>query len=128
MVSGDSMTDQEKILSKLQFIYQKCDKNGTCLLVGVGSLTWNGYHRYHLRYPGHREVNTTLQRAVYILEHRRPDLIRNVDAGEVSHRCGEKACVEVQHLLLESSSDNKKRIVCHNNKKCGGCTPPCIIR
>ena len=121
-------TDDQKIHSKLRFIYQKCHRNGVCLLVGVGSRTRNGYPRYHLRYPGYREVNTTLPRAVYILEHRRPELIRNVDAGEVSHRCGEKACVEVQHLLLESPSDNKKRIICHSHKRCGGCSPPCIIR
>ena len=128
MVSVDGMTVEQRILSKLQCIYEKSARNGDCLLAVVGSRNKDGYYRYHLRYPGHREVYTSLPRAVYILEHRRPDLMRNVHAGEVSHRCGEKTCVEVRHLVLESSSLNKRRITCHGTQKCNGCSPPCILK
>jgi hypothetical protein len=125
--SGDGMSDEAKIKCKLDRIYMKCHRKGDCLLVHSGCKNKYGYFRYHLRYPGHGEVNTTLHRAVFILEGRQPTLIRNTAAGEVSHRCGEKSCVEVRHLKLESSTANKKRIGCHSSEKCDGCSPPCII-
>ena len=125
---SDGMTEEGKIKAKLEQIYKRCDRDQECLMVREGSQTKTGYFRYHLRYPGHREVNTTLHRAVYILERRQPDLIRNQAAGEVSHRCGEKMCVEKSHLHLEMPVDNTRRIDCHSSRTCGGCSPPCIIR
>ena len=128
-VSSDSPGTEDKIKSKLSFIYERCVREGECLIVCGRSTTRNGYPRHHLRYPGHGEVNTTLHRAVFILEERRPDLIRNPSAGEVSHRCGVKTCVEMRHLVLESSADNNRRKDCHAARECyHGCLPPCIIR
>lgn len=127
--SSDGMTDDEKIESKLHRIYHKCTRHGHCLVVDEGSSKNNsGYFRYLLIYPGYRGVNTTMHRAVYVLEKRRPDIIRNHSAGHVSHLCGTKSCVEISHLVLESSADNNRRITCHESRICsGGCSPPCII-
>ena len=122
-------SSEDKIRAKLELIYSRCVTSlDGCLLMQEGSQTKSGYPRYHLRYPEHGEVNTTLHRAVYIMEHRRPELIRNQAGGEVSHRCGQKACVKLDHLVLETSAKNNYRKECHRCKKCYGCSPPCIIR
>ena len=123
----DGMNDEEKIRHKLSLIYKKCERDEECLIVKEGSTTRLGYMRHHLRYPGHRDVNTTLHRAVYILENRQPRLIGDKDAGDVSHRCGRKECVEITHLVLESRAENTARRKCHRSKSCNGCSPSCVI-
>ena len=118
------------ILDRLEDIYRRfrCDQNGCKVPKASGGSTREGYGRCFLRYPGYGPVNTTLHRAVYMLEKRQPELIRNVAAGEVSHRCGNKCCVEINHLILESPAENCLRRRCHADGRCyGGHREPCII-
>ena len=118
------------IEDRLKSIYGrfKDAPNGCKVPQDRGSLTKEGYGRCLLRYPGHDRVNTTLHRAVYILEKRQPELIRNKAAGEISHRCGNKVCVQIDHLILESPAENCLRRRCHDDGKCyGGHREPCII-
>ena len=118
------------IAERLDGIYRrfKTDQNGCMIPRETGKTTTGGYGRCFLRYPGHDPVNTTLHRAVYILEKRQPNLIRNKGAGEVSHRCGNKTCVQVGHLILESHSENCLRRRCHEDGQCyGDHQESCII-
>ena len=121
-------SDEAKIVAKLSAIYAKSRVVNGCRIVdGRGATTRDGYRRCFLRYPGERPVNTTLHRAVFIMENRDPSLIRNKAAGEVSHRCGNKACITIGHLVLEQPSQNSNRRSCHRDGRCYGCLPPCII-
>ena len=118
------------IEDRLKSIYRRCsdDSNGCKMLQGGESSTKGGYGRCLLKYPGYCPVNTTLHRAVFILEHRRPELIRNKAAGEVSHRCGRKLCMQIHHLILESPAENCLRRRCHEDGECyGDHREPCII-
>ena len=125
--ANDKPSAESQIKRKLKSIYNKSGVVGGCLVPAGGSETGKGYLRYHLRYPGTGEVNTTMHRAVFVLEHRRPDLLRNSDAGEVSHRCGNKRCVQINHLVLETSAANNSRRNCHDEGHCFDCQPPCIF-
>ena len=90
-----ALSDEEQIKRKLKTIYEKCRiTNNDCLLFN-GSTTKGRYGRYCMTYPGpgwKRKANTTVHKAVYVLETRRPELLGTTDGGEVSHLCGVKLC------------------------------------
>ena len=52
------------------------------------------------------------------------------DEVEISHRCHNKRCVRIDHLVAESHSENCQRKICHK-KGTSGCLghtgPPCIL-
>ncbi len=117
------------LVAKLHKIYSTHIYVNECLVPEKEvAVRRDGYRRCHLTYPGELSVNTTLHRAVYILEKRDPSLIRNKSAGEVSHRCGNKTCINIRHLVLEQPSANSLRRSCHRDRRCYGCSPSCIIR
>jgi hypothetical protein len=125
---SDVLSVDVLIANKLKKIYKGCDENKDGCLIFQGSRNNRGYGRYHLTYPRWGTVNTTVHRAVYILEKRSPELIRDHDKGEISHLCGMKLCVQIKHLRLESGSDNMHRHSCHKDEKSYlGCHPPCVI-
>jgi hypothetical protein len=123
-------SDEEKIRVKLAKIYSQFEPHNGCMLPTNKRATMaNGYLRYFLRYPGEGPCNTTLHRAVYVLEKRAPEVLRNKAAGQVSHRCGNKTCINISHLVLEQPSQNCDRRRCHLDRKCYGHegTPECVI-
>ena len=125
--SSDAMSDDQKICRKLEKIYRRCHPTEYGCKVFAGSTTAQGYGRYHLTYPGAGSVNTTVHKAVYILERKEPDLIRDREGRQVSHLCGTKLCTNIEHLVLENASKNRFRCSCQKQNKCDGCQPPCII-
>ena len=121
-------TPEQKIAHRLCEIYKHCRDEGGCKLYGKPAATVkNGYIRCHLRYPTEDgsilEVNTTLHKIVYVLENRAHHLLGDRKGGDISHRCGKKNCVAIDHLVLESPSSNCKRRDCHNDHRCYGCNP-----
>ena len=125
-VMSAAMSDEEKIQKRLHNIYRKCQEGNNGCLIFTGASSRDGYGKCHLRYPGAGEIHTSSHRAVYILENRQPDLLRD-RTREVSHTCGEKKCVRLQHLFLESPSENEFRKSCHRDGQCYHCEPPCSI-
>ena len=88
------------------------------------------YGRVCLSYPGPgqpKSVQTSVSRAVYVLDKQKPELLRNPEAGDVSHRCDNPLCINPDHLPLESRVANSQRRTCHSDSTCLGCIPPCII-
>lgn len=88
------------------------------------------YGRVCLSYPGPgqpKSVQTSVSRAVYVLDKQKPELLRNPEAGDVSHRCDNPLCINPDHLTLESRVANSQRRTCHSDSTCLGCIPPCII-
>lgn len=88
------------------------------------------YGRVHIKYPGEgwpRAVQSTVHRVVYALVKRRPDIIKNVNAGDVSHLCGEHLCINPDHLTLENHADNCQRRTCHGMMAACSCQPPCYL-
>ena len=121
------MSDDQKIGPKLERIYNRCHSTKYGCKVFTGLSTAQRYGRYHLTYPGAGSVNTTVHKAVYILERREPDLMRDKEGRHVSHLCGIKLCTNIRHLVLENASKNRFRFNCQKQSKCDGCQPPCVI-
>lgn len=127
---SDKPSIDMQIRNKLGRIYSKFVYKDECLVPKDGkspTMTKDGYLRYHLRYPGAVPVYTTLHRAVFILEKRKPEMIRNRTAGDVSHLCGKKSCINIEHLCIETASLNSYRRGCHQQGRCFGCEPPCVF-
>jgi hypothetical protein len=122
---------EKKIQDRLDTFLKNTTPNGACKI-------WNGkarngsgfYGRVCLTYPGYTAVQTTVSRAVYVLDQRAPNLLgAHHEEGEVSHRCNRPLCIEPTHLTLEKKPANDQRRTCHNLlKRCRGCHPPCIIK
>ena len=122
---------------KVNDIVKRCTEVGDCLLwperssQGKSSCTLDGYGRIRLSYPGlpgGSGIETTVHRAMFILLERRPDLIKNKSAGDISHLCHKKRCVRRNHLVLESRSANMLRNECLGLEKCQcGQFPACIV-
>ena len=73
-----------------------------------------------------------VHRLAYMLKMKALELPRVNDSGQqlgVSHLCGNKICVNPDHLILETQSINKERQHCHGQNLCSGHDPfvPCII-
>jgi hypothetical protein len=124
------------ISKKIDGIIKRCTENGgDCLMWPVSSTrgkttTSDGYGRVKLTYPGfpRSTVETTVHRAIFILMERRPDLIKNKPAGDISHLCHRKRCVRREHLVLESHTANMLRNECQVLEKCQcGQSPLCIV-
>lgn len=126
------MSPESTIEARLAGLLANTRANGSCKI-------WNGtardsagiYGRVCLSYPGPgqpKSVQTSVSRAVYVLDRRKPDILRNSKAGDVSHRCNDPLCIEPTHLTLERREVNDQRRTCHRDKTCLGCIPPCIIQ
>ena len=46
---------------------------------------------------------------------------------EASHLCGMQACINPAHLTAEPHGKNMNRVQCHDERKCFGCDPACIL-
>ena len=126
------MAAVETILrDKLAKILQKASPTPFGCLEYYSGKTKGGYSRYHLRYPvpsGSVKAQMTASRAVYILHHRRPDLIGIPETDQVSHLCHNPRCVRIAHLHLESQEANNRRKPCNFQGQCqGACVPNCIF-
>ena len=125
---------ETRLQNKLAKILEKARPTPLGCLEYDSGKTKGGYSRYHMRYPLHLsgrvtvEAQMTASRAVYILHHRRPDLIGIPGTDQVSHLCHNPRCVRITHLHLESQEANNRRKPCHFNGACQGvCVPECIF-
>ena len=118
-----SKNKKTKKRERHHFIY----KLGGCHLFDT-TRTSTGYQTIHLQSVG---VNLVINAAIFIyfMHHdMKPDALPTCitsERTEISHLCHNRACVNPQHLHLESNVTNKERIKCKNI--CSGHTPPCYF-
>ena len=128
---SDRPSNEAKIQKMLRRFLLNTEKQGDCLLWKGRSRDSTGrYGRVCLTYPGEgmpKSVQTSVSRAVYVLEHRLPDLLRNSEAGDVSHLCTNQLCINPRHLTLETRAANCQRRACHQGRNMACvCVPPCM--
>lgn len=118
---------EQSIERKLTCILRNTILENTCL-IWQGKSRAGQYGRVCFQYPGQGpgSVQMSVSRAVFILHHRRPDLVGGGE-GDVSHRCQRPLCINLKHLTLESRSANTQRRTCKRDGSCYGCQPPCIF-
>lgn len=95
--------------------WQKCTKQG------YGVIRYSFLKRNNSKHSG----LTSPHKLIYMLAH---DLRYIEPDRECSHRCGNRLCCEVDHITLESKSNNSQRTTCHKRKVCSKeHYPECII-
>ena len=102
-----------------------CRSEGACKL-WLGREDCGGYGQKRVRpESGDKPKITRTHRLMYFVTHR----IRLKPWQHVSHLCGRKLCLNVQHMNLETSGINNSRKACHNDGFCYGHEnePDCVI-
>ena len=118
--------DRDSVLSR---IHSKCSVENTCILYDFqqqGKI--NEYRRHRFKRVSGQEKKEYVHRLYFALQNF--IILPSSRIWQVSHRCGVKSCINLQHLSLEPVGVNKGRNSCHRNKKCHGqhCGyPNCII-
>ena len=93
----------------------------------------NGYGRICLTLNQIHGPTVTRQilahRFVFLVHNNKFNIHDNDDFKlEVSHICGKKKCMRIEHLYLEPLEVNKARIKCHKERKCSEKhDPKCLI-
>ena len=130
---SDRLSLEQQIKKILDRFLRNSDQDGECKLWRGKARNSSGrYGRVCLTYPGDgqpKAVQTSVSRAVYVLDRRRPDILQNPEAGDVSHRCLNTLCINPRHLTLESRVLNSQRRSCQQGiKEACSCVPPCILQ
>lgn len=113
----------------------KAHPNGQCL-IWTGYVSKAGYGRFRYRDPRDHcaaadHKTCTAHRIAVMVNLKNLDISANVQA---SHLCNNKLCVNIEHLVLESSSVNCQRRtcfrICRCNRhfdSCGNLLPDCLV-
>jgi len=72
-----------------------------------------GYPIHTVRIPGAANRNVTVARLMYMCCTRSLQL-----QGDISHKCHNRLCVRMDHLILEPRSVNNSRQICNAQKYC----------
>jgi len=101
-------------------IYKKVHATQTCH-IWTGSIQSGGYPNMWVKLPTGGKTFLT-HRIVYTIVHGHCD-------GPVSHLCGNKRCVNWEHLRIEDPAINQSRNICHHHHHCQhhARAPDCII-
>jgi len=93
--------------------------NGVCK-IWTGCVSKNGYGQLRYRHPRDgftRLRNTTAHRVALMVHNQNFDIPATMHA---SHLCNHRACINVDHLIFESSHLNSLRKSCFLHNRCSG--------
>ena len=120
----------EKIVLGLEK-HSKSGVGGVKCQLWTGCKDQKGYGRKRVLWPSGAKTMTRTHRLAFMAHHKTNELPTKNTYGEpmeVSHLCHNKLCINIQHLVLESHTENMSRLHCCKE---GVCTmahaPPCVL-
>lgn len=120
-------------LEKMNLHYKSCyDVNEKGCILWTGATYASGYGYKQVKWPSGVKCHERIHRMAYMIHHKKDytqiPQYNGPDKLECSHLCGEKLCINVEHLNFETHAVNQQRIHCKTLGVCSQLHQPfCII-